>query len=55
MEKFVSGLITGSVLTLAGIGIVAAINDDTLSNPLDAWSVISETEWEKEDAPCEEE
>ena len=41
MGKFVGGLITGSVLTLVGIGIAAAISDGTLSNPLDAWAVLS--------------
>ena len=41
MGKFVGGLITGSVLTLIGIGIAAAISDGTLSNPFDAWDVIS--------------
>ena len=41
MGKFVGGLITGSVLTLVGIGIAAAISDGSLSNPLDAWSVLS--------------
>jgi len=35
MSKFVGGLITGSILTLAGIGIVAAICDETLTNPFD--------------------
>ena len=41
MGKFVGGLITGSVLTLVGIGIAAAISDGSLSNPLDAWAVLS--------------
>ena len=41
MGKFVGGLITGSVLTLVGIGIAAAISDGSLSNPLDAWTVLS--------------
>ena len=41
MGKFVGGLITGSVLTLVGLGIAAAISDGSLSNPLDAWSVLS--------------
>lgn len=41
MGKFVGGLITGSVLTLVGLGIAAAISDGSLSNPLDAWTVIS--------------
>ena len=36
MGKFVGGVITGSVLTLAGLGIAAAISDiaeDKLSEP----------------------
>ena len=41
MGKFVGGLITGSVLTLVGLGIAAAISDGSLSNPLDAWAVLS--------------
>lgn len=65
MSKFVGGLITGSVLTLVGIGIAAAISDGTLSNPFDAWDVLSgddddddseeDTEKnEKEDSPNKE-
>lgn len=49
MGKFVGGLITGSVLTLVGIGIAAAISDGTLSNPLDAWDVLSGDEDSKDD------
>ncbi len=49
MGKFVGGLITGSVLTLVGIGIAAAISDGTLSNPLDAWTVLSRDDTSKED------
>ena len=63
MSKFVGGLITGSVLTLVGIGIAAAISDGTLSNPFDAWDVLSgddddseeDTEKkEKDDSPNKE-
>ena len=49
MGKFVGGLITGSVLTLVGIGIAAAISDGSLSNPLDAWTVISGDDEEDDD------
>ena len=49
MGKFVGGLITGSVLTLVGIGIAAAISDGSLSNPLDAWAVLSGDDDSKED------
>lgn len=45
MSKFVSGLITGSVLTLVGIGIAAtisAVKDGSLSNPFEDWNVLSE-------------
>lgn len=49
MGKFVGGLITGSVLTLVGLGIAAAISDGSLSNPLDAWTVISGDDDSKED------
>lgn len=49
MGKFVGGLITGSVLTLVGIGIAAAISDGTLSNPLDSWGVLSGDEENDED------
>jgi len=49
MGKFVGGLITGSVLTLVGLGIAAAISDGTLSNPLDAWAVLSGDDDSKED------
>ena len=41
MSKFVGGLITGSVLTIVGLGIAAAISDGSLSNPFEAWDVIS--------------
>lgn len=59
MGKFVGGLITGSVLTLVGIGIAAAISDGTLSNPLDTWAVLSgddeddkaKTDGDDEDGP----
>lgn len=49
MGKFVGGLITGSVLTLVGIGIAAAISDGSLSNPLDAWAVLSGDDDSKDD------
>ena len=49
MGKFVGGLITGSVLTLVGIGIAAAISDGSLSNPLDAWTVLSGDDDSKDD------
>lgn len=49
MGKFVGGLITGSVLTLVGLGIAAAISDGSLSNPLDAWSVLSGDDNSKKD------
>jgi len=49
MGKFVGGLITGSVLTLVGIGIAAAISDGSLSNPLDACSVLSGDDNSKKD------
>ena len=49
MGKFVGGLITGSVLTLVGIGIAAAISDGSLSNPLDAWAVLSGDDDAKDD------
>lgn len=49
MGKFVGGLITGSVLTLVGIGIAAAISDGSLSNPLDAWTVISGDDEDEDD------
>ena len=49
MGKFVGGLITGSVLTLVGIGIAAAISDGSLSNPLDAWAVLSGDDEEEDD------
>ena len=67
MSKFVGGLITGSVLTLVGIGIAAAISDGTLSNPFEAWDVLSgddddddseedteKKEKEKDDSPNKE-
>ena len=41
MSKFVGGLITGSVLTLVGLGIAAAISDGSVSNPFNAWDIIS--------------
>ena len=49
MGKFVGGLITGSVLTLVGIGIAAALSDGSLSNPLDAWAVLSGDDDSKDD------
>lgn len=49
MGKFVGGLITGSVLTLVGIGIAAAISDGSLSNPLDAWAVLSGDDEDEDD------
>ena len=49
MGKFVGGLITGSVLTLVGIGIAAAISDGSLSNPLDDWTVLSGDDDSKDD------
>ena len=49
MGKFVGGLITGSVLTLVGLGIAAAISDGTLSNPLDAWAVLSGNDEDEND------
>ena len=49
MGKFVGGLITGSILTLVGLGIAAAISDGTLSNPLDAWTALSGDDDSKED------
>lgn len=36
MGKFVGGLITGSVLTLAGLGIAAAISDGTFDDLFDS-------------------
>ena len=50
MGKFVGGLITGSVLTLVGLGIAAAISDGSLSNPLDALAGISGDDDSKDDA-----
>ena len=41
MSKFVGGLITGSVLTLVGIGIAAVISDNSSSKPFNAWDIIS--------------
>ena len=41
MNKFVGGHITGSVLTIVGLGIAAAISDGSLSNPFEAWNVLS--------------
>ena len=44
MSKFIGGLITGSVLTLVGVGIAAtisAINDGSLSNPFEGWDALS--------------
>lgn len=49
MDKFVGGLITGSVLTLVGIGIAVAISEGSLSNPLDAWAVLSGDDDSKDD------
>ena len=49
MGKFVGGLITGSLFTLVGIGIAAAISDGSLSNPLDAWIVLSGDDDSKDD------
>lgn len=49
MGKFVGGLITGSVLTLVGLGIAAAISDGSLSNPLDGWAGISGDDDSKDD------
>lgn len=55
MSKFVGGLITGSILTLAGIGIAAAICDGTLSNPFDDFDLpCRDDEKDKKDGEDED-
>lgn len=55
MSKFVGGLITGSILTLAGIGIAAAICDGVITNPFEDLDLpCRDEEKEKKDKDEEE-
>ncbi len=55
MGKFIGGLITGSVLTLVGIGIAAALTEDSESNQINAWDIISVDDDDDDSDESEEE